>query len=157
MFFFPSLLSPASSESLELYPSSQTTERHQSHLLSPSPTDISSYMPTQMVSTAQWNVPANVAQISSRLEVGLWSLRVSRTDVNHSHTFPDKQASVAIVMMSEKLTLTPYNCNCNTCRIREDSVEYELKINTKMCCFFFLLKQCFVKFRNCKFRWNLIT
>ncbi|XP_015250576.1 hepatocyte nuclear factor 1-alpha [Cyprinodon tularosa] len=44
---------PASSESLELYPSSQTTERHQSHLLSPSPTDISSYMPTQMVSTAQ--------------------------------------------------------------------------------------------------------
>ncbi|XP_023199702.1 hepatocyte nuclear factor 1-alpha isoform X1 [Xiphophorus maculatus] len=44
---------PASSESLELYPSSQTTERHQSHLLSPSPTDIGSYMPTQMVSTAQ--------------------------------------------------------------------------------------------------------
>ncbi|XP_072244513.1 hepatocyte nuclear factor 1-alpha [Leuresthes tenuis] len=43
----------ASSESLELYPSSQTTERHQSHLLSPSPTDISSYMPSQMVSTAQ--------------------------------------------------------------------------------------------------------
>ncbi|KAM4745390.1 hepatocyte nuclear factor 1-alpha [Anableps anableps] len=44
---------PASSESLALYPSSQTTERHQSHLLSPSPTDIGSYMPTQMVSTAQ--------------------------------------------------------------------------------------------------------
>uniref|UniRef100_A0A3Q2Q3G5 HNF1 homeobox a n=1 Tax=Fundulus heteroclitus TaxID=8078 RepID=A0A3Q2Q3G5_FUNHE len=44
---------PASTESLELYPSSQTTERHQSHLLSPSPSDISSYMPTQMVSTAQ--------------------------------------------------------------------------------------------------------
>ncbi|MED6282854.1 Hepatocyte nuclear factor 1-alpha [Characodon lateralis] len=44
---------PASSESLELYPSSQTTERHQSHLLSSSPTDISSYMSTQMVSTAQ--------------------------------------------------------------------------------------------------------
>ncbi|KAF6723580.1 Hepatocyte nuclear factor 1-alpha [Oryzias melastigma] len=44
---------PVSSESLELYSSSQTTERHQSHLLSPSPTDISSYMPTQMVSTAQ--------------------------------------------------------------------------------------------------------
>ncbi|CAG5920499.1 hepatocyte nuclear factor 1-alpha [Menidia menidia] len=44
---------PASSESLEMYPSSQTTERHQSHLLSPSPTDISSYMPSQMVSTAQ--------------------------------------------------------------------------------------------------------
>ncbi|XP_017270192.1 hepatocyte nuclear factor 1-alpha [Kryptolebias marmoratus] len=44
---------PASSESLELYPSSQMAERHQSHILSPSPTDISSYMPTQMVSTAQ--------------------------------------------------------------------------------------------------------
>ncbi|XP_054906622.1 hepatocyte nuclear factor 1-alpha isoform X1 [Poeciliopsis prolifica] len=44
---------PASSEGLELYPSSQTTERHQSHLLSPSPTDIGSYMPTQMVTTAQ--------------------------------------------------------------------------------------------------------
>ncbi|KAK9522398.1 hypothetical protein VZT92_018866 [Zoarces viviparus] len=44
---------PASSESLELYPASQTTESHQSHLLSPSPTDISSYVPTQMVSTAQ--------------------------------------------------------------------------------------------------------
>ncbi|KAI3372332.1 hypothetical protein L3Q82_022821 [Scortum barcoo] len=44
---------PASSESLELYPASQTTESHQSHLLSPSPTDISSYIPTQMVSSAQ--------------------------------------------------------------------------------------------------------
>lgn len=44
---------PASSESLELYPASQTTDSHQSHLLSPSPTDISSYIPTQMVSTAQ--------------------------------------------------------------------------------------------------------
>ncbi|XP_054466801.1 hepatocyte nuclear factor 1-alpha isoform X2 [Anoplopoma fimbria] len=44
---------PASSESLELYPASQTTESHQSHLLSPSTTDISSYIPTQMVSTAQ--------------------------------------------------------------------------------------------------------
>ncbi|XP_026199329.1 hepatocyte nuclear factor 1-alpha isoform X2 [Anabas testudineus] len=44
---------PASSESLELYPASQATESHQSHLLSPSPTDISSYMPSQMVSTAQ--------------------------------------------------------------------------------------------------------
>lgn len=43
---------PVSSESLELYPSSQT-ERHQSQLLSPSPADISSYMPAQMVSTAQ--------------------------------------------------------------------------------------------------------
>ncbi|XP_047447344.1 hepatocyte nuclear factor 1-alpha [Mugil cephalus] len=44
---------PASSESLELYPASQTTDSHQSHLLSPSPTDISSYIPSQMVSTAQ--------------------------------------------------------------------------------------------------------
>ncbi|KAM7017799.1 hepatocyte nuclear factor 1-alpha [Tautogolabrus adspersus] len=44
---------PASSESLELYPASQSTESHQSHLLSPSPTDISSYIPSQMVSTAQ--------------------------------------------------------------------------------------------------------
>ncbi|XP_019949385.1 hepatocyte nuclear factor 1-alpha isoform X2 [Paralichthys olivaceus] len=42
----------ASSQSLELYPASQTTDRHRSHLLSPSP-DISSYIPTQMVSTAQ--------------------------------------------------------------------------------------------------------
>lgn len=44
---------PASSESLELYPASQSTESHPSHLLSPSPPDISSYIPTQMVSTAQ--------------------------------------------------------------------------------------------------------
>lgn len=44
---------PASSENLELYPSSQSTESHQSHLLSPSPTDISSYIPSQLVSTAQ--------------------------------------------------------------------------------------------------------
>ncbi|XP_029019528.1 LOW QUALITY PROTEIN: hepatocyte nuclear factor 1-alpha [Betta splendens] len=44
---------PASSESLELYPPSQTTESHQSHFLTPSPTDISSYIPAQMVSTAQ--------------------------------------------------------------------------------------------------------
>ncbi|KAM3610876.1 uncharacterized protein V6R79_009995 [Siganus canaliculatus] len=45
---------PASSESLELYPASQASESHQSHLLSPpSPTDISSYMPAQMASTAQ--------------------------------------------------------------------------------------------------------
>ncbi|XP_061907661.1 hepatocyte nuclear factor 1-alpha [Entelurus aequoreus] len=43
---------PASSQSPELYPASQT-ESHQSHLLSPSPADISSYIPTQMVSTAQ--------------------------------------------------------------------------------------------------------
>ncbi|XP_034548684.1 hepatocyte nuclear factor 1-alpha [Notolabrus celidotus] len=43
---------PASSESLELYPTSQSTDSHQSHLLSPSPTDIS-YIPSQMVSTAQ--------------------------------------------------------------------------------------------------------
>lgn len=44
---------PVSSESLELYQSSQSTESHQSHLLSPSPTDISSYIPSQLVSTAQ--------------------------------------------------------------------------------------------------------
>ncbi|XP_005933350.1 hepatocyte nuclear factor 1-alpha [Haplochromis burtoni] len=44
---------PVSSGSLELYPSSQATESHQSHLLSPSPTEISSYIPAQMVSTAQ--------------------------------------------------------------------------------------------------------
>ncbi|XP_034025573.1 hepatocyte nuclear factor 1-alpha [Thalassophryne amazonica] len=43
---------PASSESLELYPASRTAEG-QPHLLSPSPTDISSYIPPQMVSTAQ--------------------------------------------------------------------------------------------------------
>ncbi|KAF7654687.1 hypothetical protein LDENG_00066400 [Lucifuga dentata] len=43
---------PASSESLELYPASQTTDSHQSHLLS-SPSDISSYIPTQIISTAQ--------------------------------------------------------------------------------------------------------
>ncbi|KAM4616505.1 hepatocyte nuclear factor 1-alpha [Polymixia lowei] len=49
----PSTPVPVSTESLELYPASQTTESHQSHLLSPSPTDISSYIPTQMVSTAQ--------------------------------------------------------------------------------------------------------
>ncbi|XP_040051708.1 hepatocyte nuclear factor 1-alpha isoform X4 [Gasterosteus aculeatus] len=44
---------PASSDRLELYPASQSTESHQSHLLSPSPADISAYIPTQMVSTAQ--------------------------------------------------------------------------------------------------------
>ncbi|XP_008334834.1 hepatocyte nuclear factor 1-alpha isoform X2 [Cynoglossus semilaevis] len=44
---------PASSESLELYPSSQASDSHQSHLLSPSPADISSYIPAQLVSTAQ--------------------------------------------------------------------------------------------------------
>lgn len=44
---------PASTETMELYPSSQSTESHQSHLLSPSPTDISSYIPAQLVSTAQ--------------------------------------------------------------------------------------------------------
>ncbi|XP_065819855.1 hepatocyte nuclear factor 1-alpha isoform X2 [Labrus bergylta] len=48
-----SLPVPASSESLDLYPASESTESHQSHLLSPSPTDISSYIPSQMVSTAQ--------------------------------------------------------------------------------------------------------
>ncbi|KAM9393956.1 LOW QUALITY PROTEIN: hepatocyte nuclear factor 1-alpha [Pholidichthys leucotaenia] len=41
-----------SSESLELYPASQTTQS-QSHLLPPSPTEINPYMTTQMVSTAQ--------------------------------------------------------------------------------------------------------
>ncbi|KAM3867680.1 hepatocyte nuclear factor 1-alpha [Diretmus argenteus] len=49
----PPTPAPVSSESLELYPASQTTESHQSHLLSPSPTDINSYIPAQMVSTAQ--------------------------------------------------------------------------------------------------------
>nr|XP_046242581.1 hepatocyte nuclear factor 1-alpha isoform X2 [Scatophagus argus] len=44
---------PASSESLELYSAPQTTDSHQSHLLPPSPTDISSFIPSQMVSTAQ--------------------------------------------------------------------------------------------------------
>ncbi|KAG7241392.1 hypothetical protein INR49_025592 [Caranx melampygus] len=44
---------PVSSESLELYPASQTTDSHQPHLLSPSPTDVTSYIPTQMASTAQ--------------------------------------------------------------------------------------------------------
>ncbi|XP_049572562.1 hepatocyte nuclear factor 1-alpha isoform X2 [Syngnathus scovelli] len=44
---------PASSQSPEMYPNSQTTDSHQSHLLPPSPTDISSYIPAQMVSPAQ--------------------------------------------------------------------------------------------------------
>ncbi|XP_056152294.1 hepatocyte nuclear factor 1-alpha isoform X2 [Lampris incognitus] len=44
---------PVSSENIELYSAPQTTESHRSHLLSPSPTDISSYIPSQMVSTAQ--------------------------------------------------------------------------------------------------------
>ncbi|XP_061134832.1 hepatocyte nuclear factor 1-alpha [Syngnathus typhle] len=44
---------PASSQSPEMYPTSQTTDSHQSHLLPPSPTDISSYIPAQMVSPAQ--------------------------------------------------------------------------------------------------------
>uniref|UniRef100_A0A3Q3WWC6 Uncharacterized protein n=1 Tax=Mola mola TaxID=94237 RepID=A0A3Q3WWC6_MOLML len=44
---------PASSESLELFPASQTSDSQQSHLLSPSPTDISSFIPSQLVSTAQ--------------------------------------------------------------------------------------------------------
>lgn len=43
---------PASSESLELYPPSQQSDSHQSHLLSPPPSDIS-YIPAQMTSTAQ--------------------------------------------------------------------------------------------------------
>ncbi|XP_029916420.1 hepatocyte nuclear factor 1-alpha [Myripristis murdjan] len=49
----PPTPAPVSSESLEMYSASQTTESHQSHLLSPSPTDINSYIPAQMVSTAQ--------------------------------------------------------------------------------------------------------
>ncbi|XP_019717972.1 hepatocyte nuclear factor 1-alpha [Hippocampus comes] len=44
---------PASSQSPEMYSASQTTDSHQAHLLSPSPTDISSYIPAQMVSPAQ--------------------------------------------------------------------------------------------------------
>uniref|UniRef100_A0A8C6WWQ1 HNF1 homeobox a n=1 Tax=Neogobius melanostomus TaxID=47308 RepID=A0A8C6WWQ1_9GOBI len=44
---------PTSSESLELYPSSQSTESHQSHLISPPPTDLNSYIPSHLVSTAQ--------------------------------------------------------------------------------------------------------
>ncbi|XP_051923529.1 hepatocyte nuclear factor 1-alpha [Hippocampus zosterae] len=43
----------ASSQSPEMYSASQTTDSHQSHLLSPSQTDISSYIPAQMVSPAQ--------------------------------------------------------------------------------------------------------
>ncbi|KAM9858816.1 hepatocyte nuclear factor 1-alpha [Aulostomus maculatus] len=43
----------ASSQSPELYPASQSTVTHPTHLLSPSPTDISNYIPAQMVSTAQ--------------------------------------------------------------------------------------------------------
>ncbi|XP_010874632.2 hepatocyte nuclear factor 1-alpha isoform X2 [Esox lucius] len=44
---------PVSSGSIELYPPSQTSETHPSHLLSSLPADISSYIPAQMVSTAQ--------------------------------------------------------------------------------------------------------
>ncbi|XP_050973216.1 hepatocyte nuclear factor 1-alpha [Labeo rohita] len=44
---------PVSSGSLELYPQTQTSETHPSHLLSSSPGDIDPYIPTQMVSTAQ--------------------------------------------------------------------------------------------------------
>ncbi|CAL8252125.1 unnamed protein product [Boreogadus saida] len=40
-------------EDLELYQASQSTESHASHLLSPSPTNISPYIPTQMVSSPQ--------------------------------------------------------------------------------------------------------
>lgn len=43
----------SASEELELYPASQSTESHTSHLLSPSPPDISPYIPTQMVSSTQ--------------------------------------------------------------------------------------------------------
>lgn len=48
-----SSLSAVSSENLDLYPASQSSDTHPSHLLSPSPSDIGSYMPAQMVSTAQ--------------------------------------------------------------------------------------------------------
>lgn len=51
--YFPVSLSAVSSESLELYPASQSSDTHPSHLLSPSPSDIGSYMPAQLVSTAQ--------------------------------------------------------------------------------------------------------
>ncbi|TUM11644.1 Hepatocyte nuclear factor 1-alpha [Bagarius yarrelli] len=42
-----------SSTSLDLYPQSQSSETHTSHLLTSSPGDIGPYIPTQMVSTAQ--------------------------------------------------------------------------------------------------------
>ncbi|KAK6313044.1 hypothetical protein J4Q44_G00163910 [Coregonus suidteri] len=42
-----------SSGNLELYPPSQSNETHPPHLLSSSPADINSYIPEQMVSTAQ--------------------------------------------------------------------------------------------------------
>ncbi|KAJ8379455.1 hypothetical protein SKAU_G00002330 [Synaphobranchus kaupii] len=41
------------SGSLELYPSSQSSETHPSHLLASPPADMDPYIPTQMVSTAQ--------------------------------------------------------------------------------------------------------
>ncbi|KAJ7994109.1 hypothetical protein DPEC_G00262510 [Dallia pectoralis] len=44
---------PVSSDSLELFPPSQTSETHPSHLLSSLPADINSYIPAQMVSSAQ--------------------------------------------------------------------------------------------------------
>ncbi|XP_062855491.1 hepatocyte nuclear factor 1-alpha [Trichomycterus rosablanca] len=44
---------PGSSGSLDLYPQSQSSESHTSHLLVSSPGDIGPYIPTQMVSTAQ--------------------------------------------------------------------------------------------------------
>ncbi|XP_056585638.1 hepatocyte nuclear factor 1-alpha isoform X1 [Triplophysa dalaica] len=44
---------PVSSNSLELYTQTQTSETHHSHLLSASPEEIDPYIPTQMVSTAQ--------------------------------------------------------------------------------------------------------
>ncbi|XP_051525089.1 hepatocyte nuclear factor 1-alpha-like [Myxocyprinus asiaticus] len=44
---------PESLGSLELYPQTQTSETHPSHLLSSSPGDIDPYIPTQMLSTAQ--------------------------------------------------------------------------------------------------------
>lgn len=44
---------PVSSGSLELYPQTQMSETHPSHLLSSPPGDIDPYIPTQMTSTAQ--------------------------------------------------------------------------------------------------------
>ncbi|XP_017322376.1 hepatocyte nuclear factor 1-alpha isoform X1 [Ictalurus punctatus] len=44
---------PVSSSSLDLYPQTQSSESHTSHLLTSSPSDIGPYIPAQMVSTAQ--------------------------------------------------------------------------------------------------------
>ncbi|KAK3566276.1 hypothetical protein QTP86_030567 [Hemibagrus guttatus] len=44
---------PVSTSSLDLYPQTQSSESHTSHLLASSPGDIGPYIPAQMVSTAQ--------------------------------------------------------------------------------------------------------